>query len=216
MKRWIALLCIGCLLMGGCSEKSVEQKLRDFYPEGTITMNEEGFYVVDTPIDVEDYDRVIYCSMSQNYKPITSLKKLQKNYDSSHYILVRGYRSSDVSQIANFEPNGLSNGAEGRFTVTVTEIYHSNGAIPEKITLLEGDVILPHGKERVLYAGRVPLPEEKEEYFFILSYVSRPEGICYSYYNQLAADLKIDEALYEAKDLTDEQKLTLDLMKAYL
>lgn len=213
MKRWIAFLCITALLLGGCSEKSVEQKLREFYPEATITVDEDGLFAVSTPIDVEDYDRVIYCSMSQNYKPVNSLKKLQKNYDSSHYILVRGYRSGGLTQNVRFSSEGQSHDGGSTFDVVVSEVYHAGQEIPSKITIRYGSVILPHGKERVLYADRVPLPEENEEYFFLLN----TSGVGqYAYLNDLAADLKIDEALYEAKDLTDEQKLTLDMMKSYL
>lgn len=214
MKRYVILLCILCLLFGGCSGKSVEEKLRAFYPEATITVNEEGFFEVETPIDVEQYDRVIYGGAAQGHKPVKSLAALQKKYDASHYILVKGHRVGGVTLRAQFDNEGLNYGSESTFEIAVTQVCHATREVSDKITIARfGYCILPHGKERVLYMGREPLPVENEEYFFLLS----PLGDdTYSHLNPLASDLKIDEALLTAKELSDAQKLTKDLMKNYL
>ncbi len=219
MKKFVASLCLICLLLcSGCAEKSVEEKLRDFYPDATLTVDEEGFWIVKTPIDVSDYERVIYDGASQGHKPVKSLAALRKNYDSNHYVLVKGYRTGGVQMWATFDEEGLNYGSGCCFTVKVTGVFHGNEEeIPEEIYVRGGGVILPHGEQRVLYDSRVPLPEENEEYFFILSQVMIREDLpLFSYFNPLAADLKIDEGLLNAKELTDAQKLTADLMREYL
>lgn len=234
MKRYIAFLCIFCLLLSGCAAKEstpseeesfeviplsdIEQRLEKIYPNATIERVEADYgemvMEVTCATDLENYDKEQSGGIAEGHKYISSLEQLRKN-DERHYCIVRGYRVGPPMQHVRFRLNGDISLRETYFTVKVTQICHqTDEEIGEEITVSgTGVILLPHGEQRVLHRSLPVLPEENTEYFFVLDQVS---GGWFHYYNPLASDLRIDENLKSAEKLTQAQKLTRDLMEEYL
>ena len=242
MKQWILLLCIFCLLLGGCKNTvqpatpsagqeqteqapaplpDIEKRLQEFYPEGEIrkiTEGEDTFWEVICETDLKNYDRIQYGGTAEGYKYVSSLEALRK-IDSKHYCIVKGYRVGTPRQRVRFTESGAVNMRGTSFTVRVTGVYHkTDEEIADEIVISgSGYMLLPHGKERVLHKGQLELPKENEEYFFVLNKTADMNGNpVYHYYNPLISDLRIDEGLKNEKNLTPAQKLTWEMMEEFL